>query len=415
MRSFFQFLLVMSLCVPSALGADAARDIYRAQTRDWVISHSRHRLPVIAPEANDQAANLVDKLSVRNLAEMEKAGLLKAELQESPWSDYYWATYAGQIANRYNDSNYNAAMVWKDNFDYLTGHIGSGDTEEFSPAEKYDLLMGDGNFTLTKKMIATGVSVANADGVVPTWYGLCHGWAPAAFMMPRPRHSVKVKAANGSDVTFLPSDLKALATLLWANGAGETRFIGGRCNEKKPGRDGDNRETNPDCFDTNPATWHLSVVNQIALNKRSFVMDASPGYEVWNQPVNKYFYGYVNPRTNESFPTLAKAKVRLRDLRNDRYAAHRDPNTEFVVNIVMSVTYVSEVMPSKLDVDSPEMDSNSVATYSYDLELDKNDNIIGGEWHSALHPDFLWVPVQGSSASSYGDAWLDGNRDRTQW
>ena len=41
--------------------------------------------------------------------------------------------------------------------------------------------------------------------------------------------------------------------------------------------------------------------------------------------------------------------------------------------------------------------------------------IIGGEWHTSVHPDFLWVPVKGGTATSVGDAWLDRRGDRAKW
>jgi hypothetical protein len=252
-------------------------------------------------------------------------------------------------------------------------------------------------------------------GKVPTWYGLCHGWAPAAFMMPRPRHAVTAEAVNGTKIVFTPTDLKALASLLWASGVGETRFVGGRCNDKDVDRDDNGRETNPDCFDSNPATWHLAVVNQIGVSRRSFVMDASAGYEVWNQPVFAYSYGYINPNTKKSGYVLADAKVPLAELQNDPYAGHRAPDAKYVVNVVMSVVYVAETSPSTELVDAPVNDARLAATYSYDLELDAHDGIVGGEWHSSIHPDFLWVPVKGSAASSTGDAWLNGRGDRARW
>ena len=42
--------------------------------------------------------------------------------------------------------------------------------------------------------------------------GICHGWAPAAFMVQRPTKMVEVLAADGkTKIKFYPSDIKALA------------------------------------------------------------------------------------------------------------------------------------------------------------------------------------------------------------
>jgi hypothetical protein len=216
-------------------------------------------------------------------------------------------------------------------------------------------------------------------------------------------------------IEFTPSDLKVLASLLWANGAGETRFIGGRCNAANPPRDGNLRETNPDCFDTNPATWHLSVVSQIGVSKRGFVANVSPGTEVWNQPANGYKYTYANPFTSAPAGTLAEEKVKLADWRDDPYKATRSAKAVSVVKIQMSFEYGSETQALYLDEDRPGMDAHANQNFVYDLELDQNDEIVGGEWYSSAPPDFLWVPVKGSKASSVGDTALDRSGDHNSW
>lgn len=414
-KSFFLIFLYMSFFHLDAFAAASKKEAFRTAVRDWVISHASLLKITAAPEGNDLASELVDHLAHTNLAQMEVAGLLQAELENSPWSDSYWPTYAGQIANRYADPNFSMELLWKDNSAYLRKHVGKGDSKIFSPAEKYDLLVGDSAFTLSHKMIEAGAPFADERGKVETWFGLCHGWAPASFMLPRPAHSVKVKSARGQDIVFTPSDIKALGTLLWASGAGQTKFVGGRCNKKDPDRDSSSREMDPECFDTNPATWHLVVVNQIGVEKKSFIMDASAGYEVWNQPIEGYYYAYTNPLTGMQTKKLSEAKVLRKDLVNDPYASHRNPATEAVVGISMSVSYISENSPSPDLVDSAEMDSRSVVVYQYDLELDRDDNIIGGEWHSGTHPDFLWAPFTGSEASSAGDEWLNSRNDTSVW
>lgn len=415
MRFFIQFVIFLSLSVPSSFAGETSLKAHRESIREWVRSRAQPPFLTIMPGTNDQASQLVDVLRYTRLSDMEDANLLAASLESSPWSDSYWPTYAGQIAARFGDPEFNSALIWKLNADYLEKMLGRGTDEHLSPAEKYDLLIGDKDFTLTKKMIRNGQPYADRDGAVPTWFGLCHGWASASFMMPRPTKGITVKAVDGRKITFSPSDVKALGTLLWANGSGQTRFIGGRCNDENPDRDGNHRETNPDCFDTNPATWHLSVVNQIAVSKRSFVMDASAGSEVWNQPVLSYKYGYINPVTSASGRRLADYKVKLSDWKKDPFAAKRSPKAEYIVKIVMSLEYLSENSASVAMEDSPDNDARTVKTYSYDLELDRENNIVGGEWHTSVHPDFLWVPVAGSKASSLGDAWLDRRSDSATW
>lgn len=398
MRTFGKILLGVSLLVPCTSFAGERND-YRAA----VIAKSKR--PTIAPGYNDQARNLVDEFRFDSLAEMESAKLQAAQLASQPWSDSYWPTYAGQIANRYADPDFASTNSWRENASYLESRIGKGDEEELSPAEKYDLLVGDTNFTLTRSMIRTGELLG---GQVPTWFGLCHGWAPASFMMKRPVRAVKAVTPDGRKLTFYPSDLKALATLLWANGAPETRFIGGRCEKDSAGRD-------PDCFDTNPATWHLAIVNQIAVSRRSFVMDATASKEVWNQPVFGYNYKLINPLTGKTEQKLAAAKVRREDYRGDKFASRRDASAVAIVNVLMEVKYMAETGPSHNPTDSAAQDAVMPVYYNYDLELDASDKIVGGEWHDADHPDFLWVPVKDGEATSPGDQGLNRRRDFRRW
>ena len=55
---------------------------------------------------------------------------------------------------------------------------------------------------------------------------------------------------------------------------------------------------------------------------------------------------------------------------------------------------------------SSETDVKIAAIYSYDLELNAEKEIIGGEWYGNRHPDFLWTPVKGPRARGRGAALL---------
>jgi hypothetical protein len=215
-------------------------------------------------------------------------------------------------------------------------------------------------------------------------------------MLPTPKKAVEVKTLTGTKVKFYPSDIKALGTMLWAQTQVPTKFIGGRCNTKNPKKDSLGRVVEEDCLDNNPGTWHLSVVNQIGVFNRSFVMDATYDYEVWNQPVYSYQYHYYNPITKERFEKLEDAIVSVSDFNNDPRKTVRAPKTKFIVGINMTLKYVMETVPN-----TNENQENLLQTvkYEYDLELDEKTNIIGGEWYSKAHPDFLWTPELNAKTS----------------
>jgi hypothetical protein len=383
--------------------------------------------------ANDQANGFTDTFTSSGLRSMEDQGLMSARLEVSPWSDDYWALYLGVLGKRYADTGFPKSMDWKANFDYIQNHpaaaiAASGNQDainRLSPAEKYDILVGDKNFLLTKQMWEEGRGYYERNGSVETWMGICHGWAPASYMLPRPVNAVTVLAADGkTKLTFYPSDIKGLASLLWAKASPRTRFIGGRCNDMDPTTDPQTgRILSDKCFDTNPGTWHLAVVNQIGVSKRSMVMDATYDYEVWNQPVLGYRYSYFNPATQAAVDSLVAATVAKASFTTDKFAKYRSQNTNSIVGIAMDVDYIVETSPSQSTPDSQSRDAVNTARYLYDLELDFSGKIIGGEWYQNAHPDFLWTPAKGSRAlpsweshsSLRPEDWLEGQSIPSMW
>lgn len=379
---------------------------------------------------NDRAEDLVDlgERSIKTLKSMDKKGLQKAKLSVRPWSDDYWAIYKGVLAYRYGDPNKKGGTDWQVHVDYVTenpssAYVGEGfdGIKYLSPAEKYDLLVGDKNETLTKKMLNEGRSYYVNSGKVETWMGICHGWAPAAYMLERPTNQVNVVAADGETIIpFFPSDIKALGSLLWAEVQVYSNFVGGRCNAKEPNRDEDTgRITDQQCFDTNPGTWHKAVVNQIGVADRSFVIDATFDYEVWNQPVYGYSYKYFNPETYETSKDSSDVTIDIADFSKDKFKKFRSRSAKKIVGVEMELQYIAETHPSHRSYDSEDYDYVTTVRYRYDLELDSRGSIVGGEWYSNKHPDFLWTPNAGARALTRLDKSIEeavaSGRSELEW
>lgn len=382
--------------------------------RDWPKNTRRQPRAPIPPEEHPK--NFVDQYEVSNLFQIRERSLEKAEIKTDAWSDSYWPIAKGMIANRYADPGYPASFDWKENSDYLVKNLGQGPIEKRSPAEKYDLLVGDTNHSMTRMMLEEGAHYYNSTGSVEIWMGICHGWAPAAFRLDRPQKAITLKARRtGEDILFYPADIKALATLLWSKGLYVTQGIGQRCNNQSPKTDENGRITDPECFDSNPGAWHLAVVNQMGVSKRSFVMDATYDYQVWNQPVLRYQYTYFNPITRKAVATIEEARVRPEDFKDDKFKSYRTQGARWIVGIAMDLVYLLESTPTDRLTDNPEHDEFRKVRYMYDLELAENGNILGGEWYTNLHPDFLWKPHPLSSARAYGDYELDQTDPGTRW
>ncbi len=375
-------------------------------------------------KSDDLAQNVVDTFKYSQLEDMEAAGLMEASLDESPWSDDYWAMYSGILGKRYADPEFPLMKDpgdkdWKKQYDYIQANpasaIFAGNDEssidQLSPSEKYDALIGDSAGSLTKIMWEEGKSYYDQYGEVETWMGICHGWAPAAYLLDRPQKTIVLKAGDGRYIKFYPSDIKSLATLLWANRMPPTRFIGSRCNEKEPKQDENGRIISQEAFDTNPGTWHQSVVNQIGVSKRSLVLDVTFDYEVWNQPIHAYTYSYFNPQTYSAVDTLEEAKVSKADFTEDRFKKYRSSRAVDFVGVHMEVSYVVETDPTQRETDDAEHDLIQKVDYYYDLEIKANNWIVGGEWYINKHPDFLWTPSPQARAVTGYDRMISGDWD----
>jgi hypothetical protein len=373
---------------------------------------------------NDRAENLVDNGAtlLRSAEQMESAGLLVAQLPESPWSSSYWPTAQGTLGARYADPSFPKSSSWNKNKKYvgrpendfisIFNAADASSIDNLSPSEKYDLLVGDSAGTLTHAMWDEGAQVQSKYGKVADWLGICDGWAPASFSVPRPRQSIQMLAADGrTQLTFYPSDIKGLASLLWAKQLGQVRMVGVRCGEKKPPKDSNGRVISSECFDTNPGTWHLAVVNQIGVSRRGMVIDATYDFEVWNQPVAGYSYTYFNPQTHKNVSAIRNAMVRIEDFTSDKFSSYRSKDARSVVGVAMDLTYVEETDPSHDPSDSADRDKLQTVRYMYDLELNENGEIIGGEWYHNAHPDFLWTGPPTAWPLTAGDQLIQENWD----
>lgn len=372
---------------------------------------------------NDSIENLVDLESNAKTTLAELDLYRSGSLNTLPWTDTYWPLDEGALATRYADSRF--PDHWKEAFDYSTRNHpftsafstrNASAIDLLSPAEKYDILIGNTKcrsenlnllnsdescFGFTKKNWLKGYPFYKDSGSVESWMGICHGWSPASFMEKSPKNAIILKSPEGIPIRFYPSDMKALASHLWANASYPTKFAGGRCNEKNPPQDSrTGRIQSQDCFDNNPGTFHEAMINQIGITKRGLVFDATYDAEVWNYPIYSFSYKYFNPITKTVTDQMRSALINRNTFTNDPYRSYRSPQTKFIIGVVMNVSYAVEVVPTHKSLISEAPEATQMATYYYDLECDANGKIIGGEWYQKAHPDFLWTPAPLSIAQS---------------
>ncbi len=396
-----------------------------------------------------------DEKPIMNVFEMEKKGLNEGEPVKQPWSGSFWPLNKGMIAANYSQDRMwqlKGELLWKPNYnEYVTRREGSltriDEWEEWeidllSPAEKYDIALGDKSFNLTDKIwdyasrwgsekqnaFVTAIDLpaggnwelAKKNDKLGLWEGICHGWATAAGHYPRPEKSVKVKIpGTNKKITFYPTDIKALVSLLWANSLIQDNVImeGLRCKEKQAKKDRFGRYIDdevaagddalmPRCADVHPGIMHIILANVTGLQKRSFVVDVKAEASVSNQPVSGYWFQYFNPRNGNFYGLEDSIISRAEYGDKDPFRSARHKDTKYIVGVQTTLYYTDWERPHQTDIDGDEYDKIEDKTFNYDLELDENYNIIGGQWRSTrtskpaffmkpfVHtnqPDFFWI------------------------
>jgi subtilisin-like proprotein convertase family protein len=222
------------------------------------------------------------------------------------------------------------------------------------------------------------------DGI-ESWWGLCHAWVPASILEPEPARAITV---NG--VRFSISDIKALLISIYNRTTAVS--LGGKCNEFEVGHDEFGRIIEDACRDTNAGAFHVIITNLLGIHHRAFAEDRTMNAEIWNQPLLGY-------QILEQREISEQEAMLLLGRPGEKYTeVFNSPEAVSFNYVKMDTDYVTE---SASTADYPLVDKIAQYTrsdqYEYILELDKDDNIVGGEWlgYSVdTHPDYLWMPVR---------------------
>jgi len=316
--------------------------------------------------------------------EYELASLPRqGEAQTIPWAGWYWATAADAINYRWdgpttdsptakyakafgiNPKKLENALSKKSGIDSRRGRA--------RPCTR-DSQCNSNNGEVCAKRHGKGRGLC-----IPTWFGQCHAWAPAAIMEPEPEHAVTYNGVN-----FKVQDIKALITYVYNNV--DTDQLADRCNTNSPDVTYDEygRPESVKCRDTNAGSFHIIATNWLGLQGKSFVEDRVWDDEVWNQPMRGY-----NIRKQDQVSEAQAAQ--LMGVQGATYVFNS--NAVSFYHVIMDVEYITESGAST-DGNLNEDHYTNIDTVEYLLELDGQGRIIGGEWiDNAPHADFLWVPT----------------------
>jgi len=146
------------------------------------------------------------------------------------------------------------------------------------------------------------------------------------------------------------------------------------------------------------------------LKKKSLVYDPDSNGEIWNQPVYGYNFTFFHPLTLEQ-GLLHESRVEYSVLLENKNEKLTDlykflkrksgPNAKYIVGLNMTVDFIFENPPVFGEKRIPDRTVNK--TYVFFVELDQQENIVGGEWVSNRHPIFIWNPAEGAQIVGRGD------------
>lgn len=363
------------------------------------------------------------------LSSLPMSGKLADE--DTPWSETYWPASRGGIAIRWQDPKNNFGVTMPDKDAYLA--LTQAEKMRLTPNEQYDISRGDFSFTRTSnalrqvysdthksyrsptreelmRMSADEISrlsatekfdiargrydypftkkiLADNQPTAPDWYGICHGWTPAAYNHREPVANA-VKNPDGLEVLFGSSDVKGLLSYYYTNTKQGGVYTSGRkCRDSKSALGSMLNSMNNSCTGLNAGSFHVITANMLGIQKKGFGMEIDPGHEIWNQPVYSF---------------ESKELSRTRQFRSDEVA----PGTVERVIMETTVLYADDgeeyEIPQRMYpvVGTPEF-AHEHKTYQYYLDLDANGRIIGGQWivegascAKMPFPDFIWTKKQ---------------------
>uniref|UniRef100_H3GZF6 Transglutaminase elicitor n=1 Tax=Phytophthora ramorum TaxID=164328 RepID=H3GZF6_PHYRM len=302
----------------------------------------------------------------------------------SPWPGPYWPTYQDSINVVWSSGEPSAAEKYATAFgldvtDFMDKVSADNGIDSMS---SHTVCSSDSDCSSLTDGSSCAIRADKSSGYcIPTWYGICHAWTPAAMLEDEPQCAV---THNG--VTFQPMDLKALLSDIYDGATVSTVFTGTRYNGGTDTTDEYGRHSSDSYRDLNPAYFHIAAANLLGNLNATFIADVTAGSEVWNQPVR-------------GFKVYEQTAMSLEDAAQTFYGLEEYPWNAAAKSIVYVKTRLSWIFETYTDgplVSSGKVDSYTTgAYYYYLLEMDDAGAIIGGEWvydSDDDHPDFIWFP-----------------------
>jgi hypothetical protein len=156
----------------------------------------------------------------------------------------------------------------------------------------------------------------------------------------------------------------------------------------------------------NPASFHRAAHHFLGMGNGHLLMDTDTSRVVWNHPIHRYETYYYAPQNSprDRVGSFHEALLSVRDADDDPRQRLRAPGTAYLVGVVTKVYYGESQRSHPLEGSVKR--SEKAMDLQYELELDENLNLLGGEWLSKRHPDLMWTIPRGSEPDTAGDILL---------
>lgn len=305
--------------------------------------------------------SILQEISAQGKVKFTSLPLEGAAIEDNRlWSGDHWPMNKSSINYRWQTGNTNSLEYTSPSLEELQS-MSEEEISYLSPSEKYDILMGDYNYSL-KKFVQDRTNIA-----AMAWEGVGDGWAAATTLHGEPG-PVTLTNKDNLVISFGSSDVKALLSYYYsAFHKTAQEQMGLRCNTAQEEASED-KSCNDDLT---PAQLHIALARTLG-NKQTIIMDIDRFDQVWNHPITSF-----------SATILSKGDP-----------SEKAPSgTTQTIAIKNKVTYLDR---SYNHAWNPVKGTwNQVSTnriYSYQLHLNSKGEIIGSTWGSFDRPDFLWIP-----------------------
>ncbi len=367
-------------------------------------------------------------LSLLHSHDLFNRPLLNKPPEEQPWSSGFFPSWFNGVAGRWQHNGLRELFGFNL---YTTSsalfHLYMGATSTrtvyqklyyLSPIEKYDLSVGNYKWKATRR--ERELRGNDKDGFNAFWAGYCNGISAAAIQLKEPFRRVTVINGDGYKIHFHPYDIKALLALAYYKVEyDDYARLGSRCKSNVYNTTSSTMNTvgnyddeepisykrvdDPKCRGLNPATFVIALQTRLGIAKESFVVDKIQDKKVSNHPIGEAQIDILRSPYAFTFK---------------EYGMHASPGTVRLLDVKISVFLSSTALSDDDAVNRPidfkkgiykkigfiPEETDSPKVYYATLELDKWDQIIGGEWgikdkygsytKSNAAPDFAWFGVK---------------------